>query len=152
MPNWAYLLVTFLYNLSLAVWIGGAIALGAVAAPTLFAQLESRSKAGEVFGAILRKFARLRLVALVVAIVAAMVKYVSWESAGSSQYGVWVGLRWGAMVVMAAAILYETFFLETALARHRAEPAGAAFQRLHRRAGMLMSGSIAAAMVALLLN
>ena len=53
MPNWAYLLVTLVYNLSLAIWIGGTVALGALAAPTLFARLESRSKAGEVFGAIL---------------------------------------------------------------------------------------------------
>lgn len=152
MPNWAYLLVTFLYNLSLAVWIGGTIVLGALAAPTLFAQLESRSKAGQIFGSILRRFARLRLAALVVTIGAAAVKFVSWESGGSSQYGVWVGLRWAAIVGMAAAVLYEILFLERAVARHRDDPEGAAFQRLHRRAEVVMSGSVAAAVVALLIN
>lgn len=152
MPNWAYLLVTFFYNVSLAVWIGGAIALGALAAPTLFAQLESRSKAGQVFGSILRRFARVRLAALLVTIGAATVKYLSWESGGASMYGVWVGLRWAAIVGMAAAVLYEILFLEKALARHRDDAGGAAFQSLHRRAEVVMSGSVVAAVVALLIN
>ena len=151
MPNWAYLLVTLVYNLSLALWIGGAIALGALAAPTLFSRLE-RSAAGEVFGTILRKFARLRLVALLFAIGAAIIKYVSWESGASSQYGTWLALRWGAMAVMAAAVLYEIFYLESALARHRSASSGPVFQRLHRRSELVLSGSLVAAGAALLIN
>ena len=52
----------FLSLLTLAVWIGGAIALGAIAAPTLFASLTShdpalgRATAGVVFGAVLHRF------------------------------------------------------------------------------------------------
>ena len=151
MPNWAYLLVTLVYNLALGIWIGGAVALGALAAPTLFAGLE-RSRAGELFGAILRKFARLRLAALVCAIAAAAVKYFFWESRAGSQHGLWVTLRWAAMVIMAIAVLYEIFYLESALDRHRAEAAGTTFQKLHRRAELVLSGSVAAATAALLIN
>ena len=139
MPNWAYLLVTLVYNLALAVWIGGAIALGALAAPTMFGGME-RSKAGELFGAILRKFARLRLAALVFAIAAAGVKYFFWESRAGAQHGLWVALRWSAMVIMAVAVLYEILYLESALERHRPESAGTTFQKLHRRAEMVLSG------------
>jgi uncharacterized membrane protein len=150
MPNWAYLLVTLVYNLALAVWIGGAVALGALTAPTLFAGLE-RSRAGELFGLILRKFARLRLVALLCAIAAALIKYLAWETR-AGQYGLWVSLRWTAIVVMAAAVLYEIFYLEGALARHRDDASGPAFQTLHRRAELILSGSVAAATAALLIN
>ena len=151
MPNWAYLIVTLVYNLALAVWIGGAIALGALTAPALFAGLE-RSKAGDLFGLILRKFARQRLVALLCAIAAALIKYLAWETRAGSQYGFWMSLRWVAIVVMATAVLYEIFYLEGALARHRADASGPAFQSLHRRAELILSGSVAAATAALLIN
>ena len=60
MPNWLHLFVNGLYHLGLALWIGGAVALGALAAPVLFGALP-RQQAGSIFGPTLRRFAKLRL-------------------------------------------------------------------------------------------
>src|SRR5215470_6324481 len=68
MPNWSYILINALYHLGLALWIGGAIALGALAAPVLFRSLP-RQQAGSIFGPTLRRFARLRAVALLLIVV-----------------------------------------------------------------------------------
>jgi len=52
----------FLSVVILAVWIGGLVILGAIAAPTIFAALQAhdplagRALAGDVFGTIFRKF------------------------------------------------------------------------------------------------
>src|SRR5712692_1800457 len=63
-PNWFYLFFNALYHLGLALWIGGAVALGGLVAPVLFAALP-RPQAGAIFGPTLRRFARVRVVALV---------------------------------------------------------------------------------------
>src|SRR2546430_1113418 len=60
MPNWLHLFVNGLYHLGLALWIGGAVALGALAAPVLFGALP-RQQAGAIFGPTLRRLAKLRL-------------------------------------------------------------------------------------------
>ena len=153
MPDWSYLLVTLVYNLSLAVWIGGGFALGALAAPTLFSKLE-RPQAGELFGGILRKFSRVRLFAIAAVIVVAFAKYLKWEShAAEGHYAIWIGIRWIAIAVMAGSVLYEIFYLERAIMTSRENGASRAeFDRLHRRAELLMKVSLAAAVVALLLN
>ncbi|HEX7150981.1 MAG TPA: DUF4149 domain-containing protein [Thermoanaerobaculia bacterium] len=157
MPNWGYLLNNFAYNVSLALWIGGAVALGALAAPQLFRTLP-RPQAGATFGPMLRKFARIRLVTLVIAIAAAAVKHFLWEDGRSTA---WIALRWVALGVMAASILYEVGYLERALEARRvhltadmpeSDPHRRAFNTLHRRAEGLMKVSIGAAVVALLLS
>jgi uncharacterized membrane protein len=142
-PNWLHLVTTLLYHLGLAIWIGGAVALGALAAPALFRELP-RPQAGGIFGTILRRFARLRLAALVAVILAAAVKYVLWESHARS---LWIGVRWTAICVMAAAVLYEIFYLEAAI-----EKRDERFAKLHKRAERLMSVSVLAALVAMFLN
>src|SRR5688572_28163802 len=114
MPNWLYLFTNLTYHLGLAIWIGGAIALGALAAPQLFRALP-RQQAGSIFGPMLRRFARLRLGALIATMIAAGAKYLLWE--GNST--VWIGLRWAALLIMAAAVLYEIGHLEPALEARR---------------------------------
>jgi len=154
MPNWTYLIVSLFYHLGLAVWIGGAAALGALVAPRLFRTLP-RPQAGEIFGSILRTFARVRLVALAAVIGAAAVKFMAWENgAGQSVVRTWMLIRWIAIGVMAFAVLYEIFFLEGAISASRAEAGGAGerFKRLHRRAEMMMKLSMVAALIALFLN
>lgn len=143
MPNWLHLVTSLLYHLGLAIWIGGAIALGALAAPALFRELP-RPQAGGIFGVILRRFARLRLAALVMVILAAAIKYLVWESHTRS---IWIGIRWAAISVMAAAVLYEIFYLEGAI-----EKRDERFPQLHKRAERLMSLSVLAALVAMFLN
>jgi hypothetical protein len=155
-PNWLHLVINLFYHLGLAIWIGGAIVLGALVAPALFRALP-RAQAGGIFGPALRRFARLRIGALVVTIAAAALKNVLWEQTGS----LWIGLRWGALGFMAAAVLYEIAYLERALEARRVHltpemaedhPQRRGFNALHKRAEGLMKASLVAALVAMLLS
>lgn len=156
MPNWLHLFVNLAYHLALGVWIGGTVVLGALVAPALFRALP-RHQAGGIFGPTLRRFARVRVVAIAVAITAAAVKFAVWERSAS----VWIAVRWTALAVMAAAVLYEVAYLERALEARRvhltpetpeSDPSRIAFQALHRRAEGLMKGTLLAAVVAMLLS
>ena len=156
MPNWLHLSLNLAYHLALALWIGGAIVLGALVAPALFRALP-RQEAGAIFGPTLRKFARLRVAAIAVAIVAAAIKFMLWERTAT----VWIGLRWAALLVLAAAVLYEIGYLERALEARRVhltpatsedDPHRRAFNALHKRAEGLMKASLVAALLAMLLS
>lgn len=146
MPNWLYIATNAVYHLGLAVWIGGAVVLGALTAPALFRSLP-RAEAGAIFGPILRRFARLRLAALVGVVAAAAVKHLLWETHARNA---WIALRWAAVAFMAFAVLYEIVWLERAIEASRAEPRE--FAILHGRAEGLMKASVAAAVVALVLS
>lgn len=157
-PNWGYLFISMAYDLALCLWIGGGVILGALVAPALFRSLQSRQQAGELFGSLLRKFARLRLVALFVIIAAAGVKFFLWETnTTAGNKGIWILLRWAAIAIMAAGVFYEMFYLEKAITQARAESSGdsapsARFQQLHKRAEGVLKTSLAAAAVALFFN
>src|SRR5437879_9334043 len=84
MPNWLHLFVNGLYHLGLALWIGGAVALGALSAPVLFGALP-RQQAGSIFGPTLRRFAKLRLCAVALMIVGAGAKHIVFESFAKSR-------------------------------------------------------------------
>ena len=114
MPNWLHLVTNLIYHLGLAIWIGGTVVLGALVAPALFRALP-RPQAGGIFGPTLRRFARVRLGALIAATTAAAFKHVLWERTAT----VWISLRWAALLVMAAAVLYEIAVLERALEARR---------------------------------
>ncbi len=157
MPNLLYMLVSLVYQLALALWIGGAIILGAFVAPELFRQLP-RNQAGSICGPILRRFARLRLSAVALAVAAAATKGLLWESHAVSP---WIGARWLALAILAAVALYEIFRLEPAMAASRtamapdggeADPHRIAFMRLHRRSESLMKLSLAVAVAAVFLG
>lgn len=156
MPNWLHLVTNLVYHLGLAIWIGGAIALGALVAPALFRALP-RLEAGGIFGTTLRRFARLRLGALVGTIAAAGVKHALWERTAT----VWISLRWAALGLLAFAVLYEIAFLEPSMAVRRARltpelsedhPDRRAFNVLHKRSERLMKASLVAALLAMLLS
>ena len=156
MPNWPHLFTNLFYHLGLAVWIGGAIVLGALVAPALFRSLP-RQQAGGIFGPLLRRFARLRVAALLVTLAAAAVKHAVWESGAL----LWIGVRWGALLFMAATLVYEIGWLERALEARRAhltpdmpdtDPQRRAFNTLHKRAEALMKASLLAALLAMLLS
>lgn len=155
MPNWLYIVTRTFYLAGLTIWLGGGLVLGALVAPVLFGSLE-RHQAGGLFGPILRRFARLRLVAIVVAIAAAGVKQWFWESHAVSP---WIAIRWVALATMASIVFYELFALEPAMGATRPGPDSAeddpkrlAFTRLHKRSEMLMKAGLLAALVALLLS
>jgi putative copper export protein len=154
MPNWLYLFVNFLYNAGLAIWIGGSLALGALAAPVLFRSLP-RHQAGAIFGPTLRRFSRLRVVAILMIVGGAAVKYVVWETHTATP---WIAPRWIAVAYLAFAVFYEIFVLEPGIEARRADlepgmpdddPRRRGFATLHRRAEVLMNTSLAAAIVAL---
>lgn len=156
MPNWLHLFTNLIYHLGLAIWIGGTVALGMLVAPALFRSLP-RPQAGSIFGPTLRRFARLRLGALIAAMAAAGLKYALWERTPT----VWISLRWAALLFMAAAVLYEIASLERALEARRMHltpemgedhPERRAFHALHRRAEGLMKASFVAALIAFLLS
>ncbi|HUO84491.1 MAG TPA: DUF4149 domain-containing protein [Thermoanaerobaculia bacterium] len=161
MPNWGYLFVSFLYHLGLAVWIGGIVVLGALVAPRLFSTLE-RPQAGEIFGSVLRRFARLRLVAIMTVIAAAGVKSLVWELSPASGGGtIWILIRWGLIAWLTLTVVYEIVMLEPAMrASHAGSRAGGTgeaaarerFSRLHVRSERLMKVSLLAALAALFLN
>lgn len=140
MPNWPYLLFHFLYTLGLALWIGGAVALGALAAPKLFAAMP-RAEAGAIFGAVLRRFARLRLAAVFMVLAGAAAKYVWWETHVASP---WVAIRWIAIAFLTLTVVYEIVVLEPALGKRDDR-----FPILHRRSELLMKSSLIAAAAAL---
>jgi hypothetical protein len=156
MPNWLFLLTNLFYHLGLSLWIGGTIVLGALTAPALFRELP-RHQAGGIFGSTLRKFARVRVVALAVTIAAAAVKFLLWESGAMP----WIALRWAALLVLAASVLYEIGYLERALEARRVhltpempetDPQRRAFNALHKRAEGLMKASLGVAILAMLLS
>jgi hypothetical protein len=156
MPNWLYLFTNLFYHLGLAIWIGGTLVLGALVAPALFRNLP-RHQAGGMFGPILRRFARVRVAALLVTLVAAAIKHLAWESGAA----VWIAIRWAALLFMAATLVYEIGHLERALEARRVhltpempetDPQRRAFNALHQRAETLMKASLGAAFAALLLS
>jgi uncharacterized membrane protein len=146
MPNWLYLAANLLYTLGLAIWIGGSIVLGALVAPALFKALP-RADAGSIFGPILRRYSRLRVVAVSSMIIGAGARYFAWERNASSP---WIAVRWVAIFLLAATVLYEISYLEPALERSRGDTA--VFGKLHKRSELLMKSALLVAVLALLLS
>lgn len=146
MPNWSYLAINFLYQLGLAFWIGGSIALGALAAPVLFKALP-RAQAGAIFGPTLRRFSRARVVAVCLMIAGAAAKYIGWERNAESP---WIAVRWFAIALLALTVVYEIAYLEPAIERNRGD--AAVFAKLHNRAEVLMKSALVVAIVALFLS
>jgi len=146
MPNWGYLAINFLFHLGLAVWIGGAVVLGALVAPALFRALP-RSDAGNIFGPTLRRFSRLRVAAVGLVVFAAAVKYLTWERHAATP---WIAIRWAAIAFLAFDVAYEIGYLEPALERARGDTD--VFGRLHKRSEMLMKAALVAACLALLFS
>ena len=154
MPNWLYLLANAAYHLGLAIWIGGTVTLGALTAPALFRALP-RAEAGGVFGAILRRFARLRVIAFLLVVAGAAAKFIGWESHAATP---WLAIRWLSIAVMGVSIVYETGFQERIMDRLREgltpemgeeDPRRREFGKHHRRAERLMKVSLVAAATAL---
>ena len=146
MPNWSYLTINFLYQLGLALWIGGSVALGALVAPALFKALP-RAEAGAIFGPTLRRFSRLRVLAVAMIITGAAARYIGWERNATSP---WIAIRWVAVALLALTVLYEIAYLEPAMERHRGDPI--AFGKLHHRSELLMKSALVVSVVALFLS
>jgi uncharacterized membrane protein len=152
LPNWLYLIFQFLYDLGLALWIGGTIVLGAATAPVLFKSLP-RPQAGAIFGTILGKFARIQAIALLMIVVGAAARFLIWERHAAT---FWLVGRWSAIVLLAWALLGQMsiqkkmrVFGSDLGPETDDNPVRIVFQHLHTRAEGLMKASLIAAFIAL---
>ena len=152
MPNWLYLIFQFLYDIGLALWIGGTIVVGAAVAPELFKALP-RPQAGAIFGPILGRFARIQAIALLMIVIGALARFLIWERHAAT---LWLIGRWAAIVMLAWAMLGQMsiqrkmrVFGSNLGPETEENPIRIIFQHLHIRAEGLMRASLIAAFIAL---
>jgi Domain of unknown function (DUF4149) len=152
LPNWLYLIFQFVYDVGLALWIGGALVLGAAAAPVFFKTLP-RPQAGAIFGVILGRFARIQAIALLMIVIGAAARFLIWERHAAT---LWLVGRWGAIVFLACALLGQVSIQKKMRVigsdlgpETEDNPVRLRFQQLHARAEGLMKASVIAAFVAL---
>ena len=154
-------ILQFLYHLSLAVLVGGALVLGAAAAPAIFRAVRSRGEAGAIFGAILATWDGLAIVCVVVVIIASVLKAGAFEVTGAVETRLIV--RWVALAVMSAATLYASGWANPVARSIRAQtrdwddtpantPARREFDRMHRSSTRAMQVAILAGLVAMFLS
>jgi uncharacterized membrane protein len=96
----------FVYHLALAILVGGALVLGAAAAPAIFATVKSRGEAGSIFGAILGRYDGLAILCVVLIVVASVLKATAFEVTGAPETRLIV--RWIALVILCGATLYSS--------------------------------------------
>jgi uncharacterized membrane protein len=155
-PNWIYLFFNALYHLGLGLWIGGAVVVSSLVAPSILAALP-RHQAIVILGTILRRFARLRLLALLMIIAGAGAKVLIWERFDLAP---WLAVRWVAIVLLAWALIFDLIRTRNLLAFGEGIPADAPaddprrmiFELLYVRADGLMKASVVAAFFALLFS
>lgn len=142
----------FLYDVGLALWIGGTIVLGAAVAPVLFKSLP-RPQAGGIFGPILARYARIQAIALLMIVIGAGARFLIWERHAAT---LWLIGRWAAIVMLAWALLGQMSIqrkmrvIGSNLGPETDEnPVRIIFQHLHIRAEGLMRASVIAAFIGL---
>ncbi len=111
------LALRYISLLALVVWVGGLLALGAVAAPAIFDVLatrvpaDGRVLAGAVFGETLRRFHHLSYVSAGVLLASLTLRAVLGPR--PRRYAIRAGLG----LLMLLAVLYSAFFVEPSIAR-----------------------------------
>ncbi len=156
LPNLPYLLASFVHLLGLSVWLGGIVALGAIAAPVLFRRLP-RTEAGALFGPMLRVFEKVSLGAAIATVAGAAAK--GWL--GGQNANVWIVSRDVALGVMVLLLLAANFGVHPAIRRLQeatpgigalpeTDPARARFQRMHKLSERMMSAQLFLGLVVLL--
>ena len=149
-------IVTFLYLASLAVWIGGIVLVGIVAAPTIFRQLESRTEAGDLLGAILARFDTFMFVCIAIVVITTVIK-----TGTSGLAGVLPWVRIAGVVLMVAGLMWSTLIIKPQMTEVRTriesfdasagdDPERAAFDTLHTQSRRSMSLALVGALLALL--
>ena len=157
MESFFFDLLHFLYFLSLAVIVGGGLALGGAAAPTLFRELD-RIRAGSVFGAILERWDSAAIPAAILLVLSSLLKFFNFET-GEPR----LALRYAAVGLVALATLYAAAWANPLARGLRAQtphfddlPANAAprveFARYHARSRRAMTIALLAGLVALYLS
>jgi uncharacterized membrane protein len=155
-PNWIYLFFNALYHLGLALWIGGAVVLSAIVAPSLFSSFP-RHQAIILMTPILRRFARLRLGALLMILIGAGAKALIWERFALTPL---LAVRWGAIVLLAWALLFDLLRTKRLVAFGAGiepeaapeDPRRLIYDLFYVRAEGLMKASVVAAFFALIFS
>ncbi len=151
----------FLYHLALAILVGGAVVLGAAAAPAIFAAVRSRGEAGAIFGAVLGRYDGLAILCVVLIVVTSVLKATAFEVTGVPETRLIV--RWLALLLLSGATLYSSAWASPVARTIRAQTPGwddlgddaplrREFASLHRSSRRAMSVATFAGIVALFLS
>jgi uncharacterized membrane protein len=151
----------FLYHLALAILVGGALVLGAAAAPAIFASVRSRGEAGAIFGAVLGRYDGLAILCVVLVVITSVLKATAFEVVGLPETRLIV--RWLALLVLCGATLYSSAWANPVARAVRAQtpgwddlrddaPTRREFQSLHRSSRRAMTVAILAGIVAMFLS
>ena len=151
----------FVYHLALAILVGGALVLGAAAAPAIFASVRSRGEAGSIFGAVLGRYDGLAILCVVLIVLTSILKATAFEVTGAPETR--LVLRWIALFVLCGATLYSSAWASPVARTVRAQTPGwddlredaplrREFQSLHRSARRAMTVAIVAGIIAMVLS
>ena len=151
----------FVYHLALAILVGGAVVLGAAAAPAIFASVPSRGEAGAIFGAVLGRYDGLAILCVVLIVITSVLKAIAFEVVGVPETR--LILRWLALLVLFGATLYSSAWANPVARAVRAQtpgwddlrddaPTRREFQSLHRSSRRAMTVAILAGIVAMFLS
>ena len=153
-------LLQFVYHLAIAILVGGALVLGTVVAPALFAS-RSRSEAGTLFGSALARFDGLAIFSVVAIAVTSVLKAVGFEITSTPEPR--LVARWIALAALCGATLYSSAWANPVARAIRSQtpgfdeqpqnaPARVEFARLHRTSRRAMSAAVVFGLVALFLS
>ena len=151
----------FVYHLALAILVGGALVLGAAAAPAIFASVRSRGEAGAIFGTVLGRYDGLAILCVVLIVLTSILKAAAFEVTGTPETR--LVLRWIALLVLCGATLYASAWASPVARTVRAQTPGwddlredaplrREFQSLHRSARRAMTVAIVAGIIAMFLS
>lgn len=151
----------FVYHLALAVLVGGALVLGAAAAPAIFASVRSRGEAGSIFGSVLARYDGLAILCVVLVVVTSVLKAGAFEVTGAPETR--LVLRWLALLVLCGATLYSSAWTNPVARALRTQTPGfddlrddapmrREFQSLHRSSRRAMTVAVVSGVIAMFLN
>jgi hypothetical protein len=152
--------IQFVYHLALAILVGGGLVLGAAVAPAIFRTVRSRGEAGTIFGAVLSGWDGLAILCVIAVVITSALK-AGFEITGAPEVRLIV--RWVALVVLAAAVLFSSGYANPVARSLRAQtsawddlPESAGLRRefaaLHASSSRAMRVAILAGLVALALS
>lgn len=153
-------IVQMIYLTGLAIWVGGALVLGAVVAPLLFKRLPSRTEAGKIFGECLERFDFVCFVLVPVLIVCSAIRLLTgWEVWGEGP----TRIKYLTLGLFFLLFIYIIAGVRPAMKQARAEikdfdalpetdPKRMAFRRLHKKAGRLFGLQVLLGLFLLYLN
>jgi len=141
----------FVYHFALAILVGGALVLGAAAAPAIFASVRS----------VLGRYDGLAILCVVLIVLTSILKAAAFEVTGAPETR--LVLRWIALLVLCGATLYASAWASPVARTVRAQTPGwddlredaplrREFQSLHRSARRAMTVAIVAGIIAMFLG